>query len=272
MIDSAFALSVGFTSQNFKGRPVKPRKITSKGMRPIVIGANQLVDINDTYLWLDEGKMRVIIAKTDPHEHNIFGLDDLMVNIAQLGYDVCLARTENSDYKNEEPYTFTDVVEDFRGQKVKIYTMSSFDILTKIHPIVLKKIRNTHANIIETIQKLEIDRLKKIDLINYAISISDPTIPFISGDDALFMPESEVNRRYPFAEDILFHYFLRDAPHIFPPNPHPGRKILKQDCVMEYDGEGWVLFRKLQQEPNPVDEIMPPVKDSVEQTSSQHDA
>lgn len=272
LVDSTFGKSVGFISQNFRGRflqPLKRKRKDGSGTNEIIQSAKDLVSQYDSYLWLDETRNRVLIINANPVDHQIYGMDDLMVNIAQLEYDVALIREENSNYKGDANHTWTITKEIFRGQVVKVYTMGYVDVLTRIHPLVIKKTRLSHKRIIELLQKPDLNKLQMVDMINMAIHVTNTPAPFITVADALAFPEKEIRRRYRFAEDILFNYFLRDNPDIFPPVPFHGQKILKGNKVMHYDEvhRTWNLLRVVENLPE--QELQKEIDESINNQLSQ---
>lgn len=254
LCDSKFGQQVGFTSQNFRGQFVQPMKRTKHDgskQKEILYSAKHLMSPQDSYLWMDETRMRVLIINANPIDHQSFGMDDLMVNIAQLGYDVAMVREEFSNYKGDDNYTWTTTKEIFQGRTAKVYTMSCVDILTKIHPLVIKKMRTSQRRAIELLQKPDLKKLEKVELINHAIFVTQTPAPFITLADAVSFPDTEITRRYRFAEDILFTYYLRENLQIYPPVPFEGQKLLKGKAVMQYSAERkkWELLRVVENLP-----------------------
>lgn len=244
MVDSAFGKKVGFVSQYFKGGLIKPMETyLAKGVRATIPARQLMQGSENSWLWMDEANNRVIICNLMPIDKTIMGQDELMVNIAQIGFDVAFARPMDHNITYDEPYIFTITEEKFQKEDVKMYTMTFRDILINLHPMVLKKIRLTSEKIMSDILRQFLTHDEKINLINHAMQLIRNDFVIITGVKALMMPDDEVNQRYIAAENLLFSYYYRDHPDVFPPNPFIGMKVLKGEVAMEYVGEKqWLPF------------------------------
>lgn len=254
LVDSAFGRRIGFVSAHFQGDfspVVKPKKVRGRGrMAPQKKDPRQ----HYSFLWLDEANNRVVLSRIQERRHTDFGMPELMVCIAQEGFDCVIYSSLKADApKFTEPYNFLESVEEIRGEPVRVHKMTPEQVLEHIMPLVEERKKYNAEAMLKLAQSPTMSRADAVAMIRRAITILKPGDYFEGVDH---FSDQDLEPRIRAAQNILVNYYGIDNDTAFPPKPDVGEVVMKRigGIVLNFSwtGTAWVTDEGLTQRPGAV--------------------
>lgn len=222
-VDSSFGRSIGFVSEHFKGA-FTVKTPARKGFRRGHVPAKNYFQ-HGSFLWLDQGRNRVVLSNVIEREHTLFGLPELMVCIAQSGYDCVLyADIAKPAPEVRAPYLFRIGEEEIAGRRTRVMTMTPEDVEEHLVPFVEERKKFSRDTVIDLAKRSDMSRQEAVGLIRHAWNILEPKKPLQQLD---LVSDQDLFERVGAAQNIIINYYCGDDVSAVTPNPHIGEVLVK---------------------------------------------